>query len=126
MLYYPQNLNNTFQAVMATDGESSFISFVYVDIQWGAGAHIGLSDGGGVEYITESISFTNATINMDLMSNVNISGVFFYRVDGKGIKGANFTLMYNYNKIHNIHYESATVATSMTANKNTTFMNRWN
>ena len=72
---------NTFQVVLATDGQTSFISFLYVDIQWGPGAQIGINAGDGVNFITVPEALSSATIDMELMSNINVTGVFIYRVD---------------------------------------------
>ena len=72
--------------VLATDGQTSFVSFEYADIQWGAGAQIGFNAGDGVRSFMVPEALTNATLEMESRSNVNISGVFLYRVDNLGCK----------------------------------------
>ena len=68
--------HNTFQVVLATDGEKSFVFFIYYDIQWGSGG-VGFSAGDGVRSFTDSL----ASEALDHGSNVDIPGVYAYRVD---------------------------------------------
>ncbi len=91
---------NTFQCVMATDGVSSFVIFLYADgeIQWTTGdqsggmdglggipAIVGFSAGDGIRYTKVAGSRTDAIINITQTSNVAVPGVWIYRVDGEGI-----------------------------------------
>ena len=62
--------------VLATDGEKSFVFFIYHDIQWGSGG-VGFSAGDGVRSFTDSL----ASEALDHGSNVDIPGVYAYRVD---------------------------------------------
>ena len=74
---------NTFQAILATDGETSVVSFIYGDIQWGQRAEIGFNAGDGLSSLTVPSSGTSATVDIETQSNVGVPGVFFYQVDGK-------------------------------------------
>ena len=85
-LYYDEfcELSNTFQAVLMTDGQASYVCFLYEDIQWGSRAQIGFNAGDGSRSFTAPFGLTSETQNVDNLSNINgRSGVFIYQVDGK-------------------------------------------
>ena len=67
---------------MATDGMTSSITFLYDDIQWGESAQVGFhrSDGQNFVVLEEPLN------GLELGSNINIPGVFLYRVDGSEIQ----------------------------------------
>ena len=71
---------NSLQVVMATDGQATFIFFIYSDIEWGI-ANIGFNAGDGVRSFMVPGALTSQTMNIDMGSNVNISGLYIYRVD---------------------------------------------
>ncbi len=74
---------NTFQLIMSTDGELSFVTFLYADIQWTNGVQ-----GAGIEALDFSSnnlfipgsSYLNAR-NLPTTSNVGVPGMWMYRVD---------------------------------------------
>lgn len=66
---------------MATDGQLSFVSFRYGDIEWGEEAEIGFNAGDGERAILVPVSLTNSTIDIENMTNIGQPGVFLYRVD---------------------------------------------
>ena len=74
---------NTFQVVLATDGNKTFVMFLYEDIQWGdAGTTVGFNAGDQLQFITIPESFTTEGIlNLESTSNVGIPGVYIFRVD---------------------------------------------
>ena len=74
---------NTFQAVLATDGNITFVMFLYNDIQWSSGyTTTGFNAGDGVHYYTVPESLTaDDILNLDSTSNVGIPGMYTYRVD---------------------------------------------
>ena len=73
---------NTFQAVLATDGTLTFVMFLYEDIQWSTNTSIGFNAGDGANFFTVPESITeDGVLNLDSTSNVNLSGVYIYRVD---------------------------------------------
>ena len=74
---------NTFQAVLATDGNQTFVMFLYEDIQWGsAQTTIGFNAGDQSQSITLSESLTTeGVLNLDNTTNVGIPGVYIFRVD---------------------------------------------
>ena len=69
---------NTFQVVIAADQQMTFVFFIYGDIQWGAGANIGFGAGDGTRFFS---ALTSQVLNIDEGSNVNVTGVYIYRVD---------------------------------------------
>ena len=74
---------NTLQAILATDGNQTFVMFLYEDIQWGsAETTIGFNAGDRFQSITlpESLT-TEGVLNLDITSNVGIPGVYVFRVD---------------------------------------------
>ena len=77
------NLANTYQAVLITDGELSYICLLYKDVQWGSGAQIGFNAGDGRRSFTVPGGLTSQTLNMESLSNVGRPGVFIYQVNGR-------------------------------------------
>ena len=65
---------------MATDGLLSFVFFVYGEIQWGF-ANIGFNAGDGVRSFMVPGALTSASRDIETTSNVNITGLYIYRVD---------------------------------------------
>ena len=65
---------------MATDGQATFVFFIYSSIEWGI-ANIGFNAGDGVRSFMVPGALTSQTMNIDMGSNVNISGLYIYRVD---------------------------------------------
>ena len=81
-LLYAQVVN-TFQAVLATDGNMTYVMFLYEDIQWGsAQTTIGFNAGDRSQSITlpESLT-TEGVLNLENTTNVGIPGVYIFRVD---------------------------------------------
>ena len=87
---------NTFQVVLITDGECSFVTYLYADrlIQWTTGdasggdgglggtpAQAGLDAGDQVRSFSIPGSQTPAIINIDRTSNVGVPGQWTFRVD---------------------------------------------
>ena len=80
---------NTFQAVLATDGRSTYVMFIYKDIRWTTGdasggrrgvggriARAGLNAGDGRTSLTITGSGTNAMLNLERMTDVRIPGMY--------------------------------------------------
>ena len=78
---FPNRQENTFQAVLATNGQTSFVLFVYGSIQWGQ-ASIGFNAGDGIHFFMVPGALGPATRDMETQSNVNVSGLYIYQVDG--------------------------------------------
>ena len=78
---------NTFQVVIAADGQVTFVFFIYGDIQWGNGANIGFNAGDGTRFFMDPAALTNQTVNIDEGSNVGMTGYYIYRVDLSSILG---------------------------------------
>ncbi len=78
---------NTFQIVMATDGQRSFVTFLYNDIQWtrAGRALAGINGGDGVRSVTVTDSLSEAIMNIVTTNNVGRPGVWMYRVDTSAI-----------------------------------------
>ena len=68
---------NTFQAVIATDGQRTFVLFIYANIQWGNRATIGFNAGDGVR----SIVVTTRPRDVETGSNVGVTGLYINRID---------------------------------------------
>ncbi len=68
---------------MASDGQRSFVIFVYDDIQWinGGSALAGINGGDGVRSVTVPGSLSLSIMNIMTTSNVGRPGVWMYRVD---------------------------------------------
>ena len=71
---------NTFQAVIAADQQKTFVFFIYGDIQWSDFPLIGFFPEDGPMYQVPD-SLTNQALSIDEGSNVNVTGVYIYRVD---------------------------------------------
>ena len=71
---------NSLQVVMATDGQASFVFFIYRNITWGI-ANIGFNAGDGVRFFMVPGALTSQTRSIENGSNVNILGLYIYRVD---------------------------------------------
>ena len=84
---------NTFQCVLASDGQRSYALFLYADglIEWTTGsssvahAQVGFNAGDGVRSARVASSGTPAIINISSTSNVNIDGMWIFEVDGEEI-----------------------------------------
>ena len=74
---------NTFQAVIATDGQWTFAFFIYYDIEWGNGATIGFNAGDGIR----SRVVTTQPLDVETGSNVGVTGLYINRVDLSVILG---------------------------------------
>ena len=89
-----------FQCLLLTNGRHSFTAFLYDKIEWTTGtasngdhstglggtpAQVGYDAGDGTNYYALPESRTPEIINVSSMSNVNISGLFVFRVDSAEI-----------------------------------------
>ena len=78
-----QQITNTLQVLLATDGIQSVSIFIYHDIQWGASAQIGFNLGDGFVSFTFPEALTPQTIDIDQLSNVGRRGIFAFRIDSE-------------------------------------------
>jgi len=83
-------VNNTFQSVVATNGQFSFTIYNYVDLMWpqkgtDRKAQAGFNAGDGITYYTINGSFTQSIVNLTRQSNVGIDGKWIFRVDTANI-----------------------------------------
>ena len=85
---------NSFQLVLATDGVSSYVMFLYREIQWttgdksggsggfgGSEAVVGINTGDRMNYISVIGSGMPEIVDVETMSNIMKPGVFMYRTD---------------------------------------------
>ncbi|PIO32811.1 hypothetical protein AB205_0165870 [Aquarana catesbeiana] len=109
--YYGSSTNrvNTFQAVLTTDGNQTFLLYNYDDIQWpsiyaygsyqhGPLALAGLNSGYDTGYYTLPGSLTLSVANLSSTSNVNVTGRWAFKVDRphpEDVNG-NIDLLYPY------------------------------
>ena len=82
---------NTFQAVVATDGSATYVMFLYEDIQWATvNTSIGFNAGDGIHGYNLNISLELEDL-LDLESRSNVGpdypGVFLFRVDQNAVTG---------------------------------------
>ena len=68
---------NTFQAVIATDGQRTFAIFIYADMEWGNSATVGFNAGDGIR----SIVVTTQPLDVETGSNVGVTGLYINRID---------------------------------------------
>ena len=81
---------NTFQAVLVTDGQRSFIIYLYAFIEWGNFiTNLGFSAGDGLRHVMFPEAFTSAVQSIEETSNVGVRGVYAFRVDGLLIEDRN-------------------------------------
>ena len=59
----------------------TFVFFIYGDIQLGAGANIGFGAGDWTRSFIVPGAQTSQVLNIDEGSNVDVTGVYIYRVD---------------------------------------------
>ena len=82
---------NTFQCILITDGTYSFVMFLYADglMEWSLGnsahAQAGFNSGDGRE-LTIDGSLTEAIVNIDRTSNIDVPGKYLFRVDDATIE----------------------------------------
>ena len=71
---------NSFQVVIATDGQRTFVFFIYGDIEWGF-ANIGFNAGDGVRSFMVPGALSSDSLDIEEGTNVGRRGVYIYRVD---------------------------------------------
>ncbi len=76
------NNTNTYQVVLMSDGQRSYVCLLYSRIQWGRRAQVGFNAGDGTRSFTVPGGLTGATLYMESLSNVGRPGLFVYQVDG--------------------------------------------
>lgn len=85
---------NTFQCVLATDGVRSFVIFLYADngIEWlwssdhlEIPGQVGFNAGDGVRFFSHPDSFTTRLYDIPTSSNIGVSGVWVFKVDGEEV-----------------------------------------
>ena len=74
--YHPQV--NTYQTVLATDENATYVLFLYEDIQWSTpDTQVGFNAGDGIR----SLNLLESASDLQNLSNVDIPGAFYFRVD---------------------------------------------
>jgi len=71
---------NSLQVVMATDGQTSFVFFLYSNVEWGT-ANIGFNAGDNMRSFMVPGALTFQSRNIENGSNVDVPGLYIYRVD---------------------------------------------
>uniref|UniRef100_A0A8C5SGR6 Tectorin alpha n=1 Tax=Laticauda laticaudata TaxID=8630 RepID=A0A8C5SGR6_LATLA len=95
---------NTFQALLISDGTSSFAMFNYEEINWTTGtasggdpltglggvmAQAGFNGGNSTNYFSIPGSRTPDIVNIEETTNVNVPGRWVFKIDGREIDPAN-------------------------------------
>ena len=71
---------------MATDGNRTYVYFLYRDLPWGdSSTVIGFNAGDGVRSFTLPLSQTNSVRDIVHTSNIGVPGVYIFRVDQETI-----------------------------------------
>ena len=80
-------IRNTFQVALATNGNKSFLFFVYGNIDWiDSDTNIGFKNANGSQFFMLPESPTEAAVeklNLVQSSNVGVPGLYLYQVDGE-------------------------------------------
>ena len=71
---------NTYQAVIATDGSETYVVFLYQRISWSRLTTVGFNAGSGFRGYNLFVTF-DEILNLPNLSNVGIPGAFYFRVD---------------------------------------------
>ncbi|XP_053307396.1 alpha-tectorin-like [Spea bombifrons] len=86
--YYDASQWNTFQVVLTTDGNFTFVLFNYIDINWPQNATskeqsalAGLNSGSSRGFYELPQSLTSDILNLPQTSNVNVPGRWAFKVD---------------------------------------------
>jgi len=80
------SLLDTFQAVLISDSETSYVIFLYADLEWAAETEAGFDAGDGINYLSLSGSFTSSILNLQSTSNTGVNGIWAFLVsDASGI-----------------------------------------
>ena len=86
---------NAFQAVLVTDGQRSFVIYLYAFIEWGNfNTNLGFNAGDGLRHVMFPEAFTAAVQSIEETSNVGVRGVYAFRVDGLLIEDRNGKMFY--------------------------------
>ena len=71
--------SNSYQTILATDGQLAFVLFSYGDVEWGQRSNIGFNSGPNFFMLPEAL--TPATTEVEEGSNVGTPGLYVYQVD---------------------------------------------
>lgn len=87
-----QSINNTFQALIASNGRYSFAIFNFGRLMWfkafNSIAQSGFNSGNTEDFFILPGSFTDKILNLSESSNVNINGKWIFRIDSNITDGA--------------------------------------
>ena len=73
---------NSFQVALTSDGDKTFVLFMYREIQWGRGrSTVGFNAGDGVHFYALAQPDTDTNVTLETDSNINVPGVHVFRVD---------------------------------------------
>ena len=74
---------NTFQLVLATNGNTTFVLYLYPDdgIEWGSYAQVGYDAGDHINYYAVPGSMTPSIVDIETTSNVGVPGMYIFQVD---------------------------------------------
>ncbi len=75
----------TFQIVLISDGTRSFTQLLYNELEW-SGAQAGFNSGNAYNYFSLPGALTPQVTNLNSLSNINIPGMFAFRVDSSSVQ----------------------------------------
>ena len=80
---------NTFQCVLTTNGQDTFVFFLYanglIELSLSHSIQIGIDGGDGVNHYTVPNSRTPDIVNITRTSNVNQPGLWVFKLDDNNI-----------------------------------------
>ena len=83
--------------MLVTDGQRSFVIYIYAFIEWGNFiTNLGFNAGDGLRHVMFPEAFTAAVQSIEETSNVDVTGVYAFQVDGFFIEARNGNILYTY------------------------------
>ena len=113
---------NTFQLIIAANGNRTFAIFLYLDdgINWTTGdgpsnginglggtqAQVGYNAGDNINYYTVTCSMTDRIIDIETRSNVGIPGMYIFQINPNSTGKLHYTHVHTYihTYIHTVHF----------------------
>lgn len=76
---------NTYQTVLATDGNAAYVLFLYGDIQWDREGRVAIGFDSGDFGRGFNLPESESPLNLESTSNVGLPGAYYFRVDQDNI-----------------------------------------
>ena len=100
---------NTFQVVLATDGSSTYVMFLYGEMGWETEPTIGFNAGDSTNgYSLPQSAYGDSVSNLMASSNFGQPGTFLFRVDQNDTVGK----LIAYQMLRRLHFSLISLANS--------------